>query len=176
MKKIIKIVLVTIFLIPILWVILILIWWMPWMSFEVPWYKLTETYLTMWDYSIWKQKFQYNICHKKEGCIEGKILWLKEKNNDIYIYYKLNYWTFSSIDKISKIETIDGFRYEFFKKSNRITVYSLNNLPKYWFLSKNELKFYSENDLEKLDKGKQDIFKELVNNPKIIINWVDYSR
>lgn len=86
------------------------------------------------------------------------------------MYYKFNYSTFSSIDKNTKIETIDGFRYEFFKNSNRITVYNLNDLPKYLHLSSNELKYYSENDLGKLDKKKQNIFKELVNNTKIIIN------
>ena len=85
MKNNIKILIVTVIWFLLLSVLLVLIWWMPWMSFEVPWYKLTEIYLTMWDYSIWKQKFQYNICHKKDGCIEGKILWLKEENNNIYM-------------------------------------------------------------------------------------------
>jgi hypothetical protein len=164
-----------------LWVILILlvlvwiwilIWWMPWMWFEVPWNKLTETYFITWNYKIWKQKFQYNICHNKKWCINWKILWFKEIESNIYIYIKVNYWI------ISLWDWIKSYDYELYKTnySDIIDIDNLNDLPKYWYLSNDELIFYSENDLKNLSEVQQKIFKDLEETPTIIIDWIDYTK
>lgn len=86
MKKIYKNIIIIVLLLIILPLLLFLIWWMPWMSFEVPWNKLTETYLKIGNYNIWKQKFQYNICNNEKWCLNWKILWFREIENNIYIY------------------------------------------------------------------------------------------
>jgi len=132
---------------------------------EIPWYKLTETYLKVWDYKIWKQKWFYNICHNNNWCLNWEILGIK---NNTYFFIKLNNWKWY-------IGEEEFFGYKLFKKDNRIVVYNLNDLPKFWILNWNNLEFYSQNDLKNLSKEKQNIFKELEKNPKIIINWTDYT-
>lgn len=149
-------------------------WWMPWMWNEVPWYTLTETYIKIWDYSIWKQKFQYNICHKENRCLNGKILWAKMKNNNIYVYYKFNYSTVSSINNTTQKETIRWYNYEVYSLDKSKYIDNLNQIPEFWYIDWSWLKFYSEVDLKKLDENKQKIFHDLKINPTIIINWVSH--
>ena len=153
----------------------ILIWWMPWMSFETPWYNLTETYLTIWDYSIWKQKFQYNICHKSEGCLDWKILGLQKIDENIYMYYKLNYSTVSSVNDLTNKETIRWYNYELLKFKGSKFVDNLDLMPQFFVLSWNTLQTYSNKDSDKLPKEKQNILSELVKSQRIIINNIDYS-
>lgn len=141
------------------------------MSFETPWYKLTETYLKTWDYKIWKQKWFNNICNVDKWCFNWKMLWLKQDWNDIFIYININY------EKgIVGYEKNKKYYYNYFKKENHITIYNLNDLPKYWILSNNNLEFYSENDLENLSKEQQYIFNKLEEKPEIIINGIDYTK
>jgi hypothetical protein len=172
-KFIFKIILSTSIIGLVLVIIWIFIWWMPWMSFEVPWNKLTETYLKVWDYKIGKQKFQHNICHKKDWCIIWKILWLKIDENDyIYIYYELNHSNgYIWVEK----ENFYAYRiYKNYEISDTI-IYDLNDLPKFFILTWSSLNLYSENDLETLPQEQQEIFKELEENPSIIINWEVYK-
>lgn len=150
-------------------------WWMPWMSYEITWKHLTETHLKTWDYNIWKQKNHYNICHNENWCIDWKILWLKQTNNDdIYIYIDINYWNLVLWDE-NGVET-KYYDYNIYKNSNRVKVISLLELPKYGKLSNNNLKFYSKNDLEKLSEEQKKIFESLEKNPSIIIDWINYSK
>lgn len=151
----------------ILWIVL-LVWWFPWKS-----YNLTKKYLSIWDYSIWKQQYYYNICHKKEWCLNWEILWTNQNWNNIYIYIKINTWSWYTINKDN--QKITFFSYEFFKNSNRNYVENNIDLPKYWYLSDDKLEFYSENDLKNLSQEMQDIFKELEKNPTIIIDWIQYN-
>jgi len=148
-----------------LWIVL-LIWWSPWKS-----YNLTEKYLSIWDYSIWRQQYYYNICHKKEWCFNWEILWLNQKRDNIYIYIKINYWVIKSIDDTIILD----YYYNIYKNSNRIYTKNIEWIIKYWYLSNNELTFYSENDLISLSQEIQDIFKELEKNPKIVIDWIQYN-
>lgn len=150
---------------------ILFIWWTPWKSSS-----LTERYITIWDYSIWKQQYYYNICNKKSGCFNWELLWLKQSWNSLYLFIKANYSTFWTTDDTTWTFNIEWYHYNLFKEYEIKSYYNKNEIPKYWYLSWNNLEFYSENDLEKLSKEKQDIFKKLEKNPTIIINWVDYSK
>lgn len=92
----------------------------------------------------------------------------------IYIYIKINYWSWIITDK-NNLET-NFYAYDLYKNNDRIRINNLNEIPKFWFLSNNELKFYSENDLQTLSTEVQSIFKELEQNPTIFINWINYSK
>lgn len=170
MKKIIKVLVILILSIPLLWLLGILIWWMPWMGAEIPWYKLTETYKKVWDYSVWKQKWFYNICHKEEGCLNWELLWYKEIDEKTFVYIGLKEWIITSIDEK---EVLDYY-YTLYKKSNRIYANTLNDLPKFWYLKNNQLEFYSENELSNLSEEKRKIFKEWKKNPVIEIDGKKY--
>lgn len=150
-----------------LWIVWF-IWWFPWKS-----YNLTEKYLKIWNYSIWKQDYYYNICDNREWCLNWEILWLKQNRNDIYIYIRINHWIWSvGLNK----NKIDFFSYYLFNRNDYYKVNNINDLPEYWLIQDNNLSFYSENDLQNLPKEQKQIFKELEQNPKIIINRVDYTK
>lgn len=151
---------------------IIFFWWWFGMINETPWNKLTEVYLESWDYEIWKQKWFYNICNKKDWCLNWEILWLEEIYNDTYIYVKINYWSWYIIDKNN--EQKDFYRYRLY--SDELEINNLSEIPKYWYLSNNKLIFYSENELKNLSEEQQIIFKELETKPRIIINWINYSQ
>ncbi len=156
--------------------IMILKWGMPGMSSEIPWYNLTETYIKKWDYSIWKQKFQYNICHEKEGCLNWKILWLKEKEDKIYMYIKINYSKWGSFDEKTWEIEVKNYDFYLYNRKKYIIVNDINELPTFWYLSWNKLEFYSEKDLSKLPEEQQNTFREIKKNPTIIINGKDYTK
>lgn len=171
----------------ILWVLLLGItisilsifkWWFPWMSFEVPWKHLTETYLEVWDYKIWKQKFQYNICHNKKWCLDGKILWFEIINDIWYALFDINYGSWKTIYKSWEIKYY--YSYVIYKNSKYsikdTVVNKITDLPKFSLLRDNKLEFYSENDLEKLSEIERQIFEDLEKKPSIIIEWINYSK
>lgn len=172
MKSPIRRLLVVLIIAFILLFIWMLKWWMPWMSFEVPWWKLTEVYTTIWSYNIWKEKFRTNICNKEDWCLNGEILWFKENKYDIYIYIKPNFstitWTIN--------EDLFWYDYQIYKNEKSKIFKNIDSIPIFWYLSNNKLEFYSEKDLEKLPKEQQKIFKDLEENPTVIIDWVDYTK
>lgn len=152
-------------------------WGWFWMSSEVPWSKLTQTYLKIWDYSIWKQKWLNNVCskNKEPWCLNWELLWIEVVGSDeAYIYFKLNYWTWSSIDKSGK--RIDFYSYEIYKNKDRNNANSMNQIPKFWYLNWGSLDFYSEWDLDKLSSDKEEAFKELEKNPTIIMDGVNHIK
>lgn len=157
-----------------LWIVLF-IWGPPWKS-----YKLTEKYLTIWDYTIWKQQYYNNICSTSSWCLDWEIKWLKEINQEIYLFIQINHWNWTAWDKKFYGYTLYKWKPTLFestyKYDNKLTVNDLNDLPKFWHLSNNKLKFYSENDLSKLPQEQQNIFKELEKNPTIVIDGMDYTK
>lgn len=146
-------------------------WGMPWKS-----YKLTEIYLSVWDYNIWKQQYYNNICKKNIWCFNGELLWLREINNYIYIIIDTKYSKWWSINKETWEIEIKNYDYYMFERSNYKVVDNINDIPIYWYLSKNNLEFYSENDFDKLPENQRKIFEEIENNPSIVINEVNYSK
>jgi hypothetical protein len=174
-------ILIIILLSPFIWLLYLMFFWgWFWMMSEVPWNKLTQTYLKIWDYTIWKQKWFYNICSTSSWCLDWEIWWFKEVNSNIYIYIEVNYWNWISWD--TKFYDYNLFKWKptlfgsSYMYDTDVTIYDLNDLPKYWYLSNNSLKLYSENDLKRLPQEQQQIFKELEKNPTIIIDWVDYTK
>jgi len=154
-----------------------LYWGWFWMSSEVPWSKLTETYLKIWDYSIWEQKFLNNTCHKDKTiwCLNWELLWTKiVNNNEIYIYYKLNYWTGFLTDKSGK--KIQFYSYEIYKNKDRNSANTIDQIPEFWYSNWGSLEFYSESDLDELGSSKRETFKELEKNPTIIIDGVNHAK
>lgn len=147
------------------------------MNFETPWRNLTETYTKIWDYKIWKQKFQHNICHSKKWCIQWELLWFFEWNGgQKYIYYKLNYSIFYWWNNQTEDITVRGYHYYLYTMYETQTIDSLDFLPKFWLLSENNLEFYSQNDLEKLTVDQKNIFEKLEQSPSIVIDGIDYMK
>lgn len=172
---------IIILLLPIIWIsYLLFFWWWFWMMYEVPGRKLTEEYLTIWNYTIWKQKWFYNICSNWSWCLNWKVLGCQQNNNEVYIYIDINYWNWIIWNKKFYSYTLYKWNSTLFSwaqlKNNDFIIYNLNELPKYWYLSNNELKIYSESDLKDLSQEQQNIFKELEKNPRVVINWVDYTK
>lgn len=71
---------------------------------------------------------------------------------------------------------VKSYDYYFYNRRDYVTINSLDDLPKYWYLNWNELKFYSKNDLKNLPTKTQAIFKELEKNPTIIIDGVNHTK
>lgn len=157
--------------IPIIFFLYLMLYWWFGMSFESSWNKLTKTYLEIWDYTVWKQKWFYNICNKNQGCLDWEILGFKEVIDKKYLYIKMNYGSWYIINKNN--ERKDFYRYYFDWKQWEIN--DVDDLPKYWYLSNNDLKLYSKNDLKNLSQEQQTILQELEKNPTIVINWIDYT-
>jgi hypothetical protein len=113
-----------------------------------------ETYVSLWNYNIqyipWFQDgSSFNVCYRdKKICFNWKILWLKENQNTVYIYYDL-YYSQSSL--------------------------WLKEGISYIILTENEINFYLENEMETLPQKQQEIFQELKENLSIVINWVEYK-
>lgn len=163
-------------------VINIYVWWMSYLDWKKESSQsLQEIYSNLWNqYQIWSLNKVNKICSKdkKIGCLSWELKWISINGNDIYLYIKI--YSIESIltypDWTSKIW---DYSYNLFmgnKVNNTITVKQKSDLPKYWHLLNNELKFYSENDLKNLSQEQQNIFKELEENPTIIINWFDYTK
>jgi hypothetical protein len=144
------------------------------------WFIKSKTYISLWDYEIVKKPERIDtasyitICHKKEWCLDWKILWLKQTNDKIYIYYDLAYSTISSINRETWEKTMEKYKFELLESTEKKYVENLNLLPKFFILTWNSLSFHSENDLETLPEEQQEIFRELEKNPTIIIDGVEY--
>lgn len=150
--------------------------WGFWIGYEVPWNQLTKTYLKVGDYKIWKQKWFYNICSKDKWCLDWKLKWISILSNDIYLYIEINIIesTLTYPDGTTKIW---DYNYSLFVGdwvNNTITVKQKSDLPKFWYLSNNNLEFYSENELKNLPQELVNIFKELEENPIIKIDGKVY--
>ena len=164
--------------------ILVVIVWFLWIPEIIKheskmWYKLTEEYLNVWTkYVVWKQVNKINIfnINEEESCLDWSIVWLKILNNDVLFYFDLNNaWPVKTIDK-EWDEKILYYNYITFLNTDNLSVKNINDIPKFWYINWDNLQFYAETDLKNLTQEQQKIFKELEQNPTIIINWVDYSK
>lgn len=168
------------------WIIIIIFSVYMWWELYFDWKKsnsqeFQEIYMNLWDnYQIWKYNKINKLCNKdkKISCLNWEIKWFKQVNWEVYLYLYL--YSKESIGTYSDWKTkVLDYSYKLFLNVNdekSVIVKLKENIPKFWYLSNNELKFYSENDLINLSHEKQDIFKELEENPTIIIDGVDYSK
>ncbi len=132
--------------------------------------------MDLWNnYQIWKYNKVNKVCNKNKEiwCLNWEIKWISFISNNIYFYIYRSDVITTYTDGSSEITK---YSYNLFKNNKRKYVTDLLDLPKYWYLLNNELKFYSENDLQNLSEEQQKIFKELEENPTIIIDWVDYTK
>lgn len=141
---------------------------------EVTGNKLTEKYIDIGNYSIWKQKFLNNLCSKDESlwCLNAELLWTRiTDNNEAYVYFNLNYSTVTGIDS----KEIGGYFFNLYKKSESQFVKDIKLIPEYWYVHWSVLDLYTKVDLDKLDANKKEIFKELERNPSVIINGINHT-
>lgn len=167
-----------IFMLWILFCVIVIIWVISVLeSLERRWKILWDTHLKIWEYKLWKQMWGYNICKKWEWCLHWEVKWLKQVKDDIYIYMyvKCDQISWQYIRKALKREPVDC-DYYLFDWKNDIDIKNFWELPKFWYLSWDNVEFYSENDMENLSEEKQKIFRDLELNPKVIVNGVDYTR
>jgi protein tyrosine phosphatase len=139
---------------------------------------INNFYWNIWkDYIIWDYNWTTRVCDKEESfCIHGDIKALK-LDIDSRAYLLLELFSFTTTDNLWSISQY-WYSLFFYKnnskyKSNFVDKYE--DIPKYWYLSWSDLKFYSENDLKNLTKEQQTIFKELEKNPKIVTDWITYK-
>lgn len=168
-----KILQIIIFMILFLWVSGMLL-------FSLLWYdSIPKIYLTLWDYnielvSIFQEGSFFKICLNEwewDRCFNGNILWLKEREGKVYIYHKFYIWgsILWSIENEKRYITYQTYDY----KSHSVLIEE--EVPEYFILTETWLEMYSKSNFELLSKEEQEIFKELEENPTIVINWKVYK-
>ncbi len=142
-----------------------------WYFFFIRPYSQIQGSKEFWDYIIWERKTinwtSYNICGGGKWCLLWEIKWLQQVWEDIYIYIKNNYYMVLSDTNVSyKMYVGEELRY----------LKSVDDLPKFWYLSWDKVEFYSENDMKNLPEEMQKIFREIEKHPTIIVDWEDYTK
>ncbi|NDK09019.1 hypothetical protein EOM39_07325 [Candidatus Gracilibacteria bacterium] len=140
---------------------------------------LQEVYTDLGNnYQIGKYHKVNSICNKDEkiGCLNGEIKGIKIINNREYYLYLYIYRSPVTSTYPNGEKEITDYSYHLFFNNKSTFVQKEQDIPKFGYLSNNELKFYTENDLSKLPQEQQTIFKELEKNPTIVINGVDYTK
>ncbi len=128
--------------------------------------SLSEVHFEFWEYKLGKWYDIYNICKNWEWCLLWQVKWVKQIDENVYILIKSDdYTVFSNWEVL----------YTMFKHSKLIELNWIDYIPKFWYLSWDEVEFYSENDMENLSEETQKIFRDLELNPKVIVNWKDYT-
>lgn len=166
-----------------LWIVMLMFSIYVWGTSYLDWkkensQKIQEVYGNLWNnYQIWKHNKVNKLCNKNEEiwCLNWEVKWIRIINDNLYLYLYL-YRSDVITTYPDGASEITKYSYNLFKNNKRKYVTNQLDIPKYWYLSNNELKFYSEKDLENLSEEQQVIFKELENNPTIIIDWVDYTK
>jgi hypothetical protein len=146
------------------------------------WIELSETYTTIANrFEIGKQLSKFQICdtYIKYWCLKWELKWFKMIDDyEALVYFKIDE---SSIEKNS---FWTWYVYNLFWQYDQRFLFEKEDLPKFWWIIWTEMALYSENTFKYLiSKGSTSMldkkiiqFKELEKNPKIVINWINYTK